>query len=86
MSTDKVEYRAGKMDIWPSGSGRVTFIYSDTIDIAINGLDNENEVAISVGEKKEEGKKIRHRFVIFIPRDKIDYVIDELKKRRKVSA
>ena len=42
MSTDKVEYRAGKMDIWPSGNGSVTFIYSDTIEIAINHLDSEN--------------------------------------------
>ena len=84
MSENKPEYRAGKMDIWPSGSGRVTFIYSDTIAIAINQLDNENEVAISVGEKEAQGKLVRHRFIIYIPRDKIDYVIDELKKRRKV--
>ncbi len=84
MSEEKVQYRAGKMDIWPSGNGSVTFIYSDTIEIAINHLDNENEVAISVGEKEPKGKKLRHRFLIYVPREKIDYVINELQTVKKV--
>ena len=78
---DKIEYAGIRGYRTPKNNGRVYFIYNNYISIYNdkNSLMGKNKIIMEIDEKIEENKQTNFVAVSF-DKDKIDYIIDELKK------